>query len=165
MGFSDGFQIGSSLFLVLIIIALFSVITQIILSDTKRMKIGFPILGAGIGIYIVVTSKWIINGFTLIANQIISYVNEHRAEMHIKYVASNDTRDLDIALATIAICVIYAIIFNVLLKYRRIFLCAILLLAGAMMNMFVGGDDEFIWVAMSLICTFVIFYVSNIRIL
>lgn len=164
MGFSDGFQIGSSLFLVFITIALFSVITQLILSDSKRMKIGLPILGAGIAIYIAVTSAWIINGFTLIVNQLISYVNEHKAEMHLKYVVSDETKDLDIALATIAICAIYAIVFNVLLKYRRIFLCAFLLLAGSMMNMFVGGEEQFLWVAMSLICTFIVFYVSNVRI-
>lgn len=164
MGFSDGFQIGSSLFLVLITIILFSVITQILLNDAKTTKIGLPILGAGIAIYIVVTSAWTINGFTLIVNQIISYVNEQRAEMHLKYVVSYETQALDIALATIAICAIYTIVFNVLLKYRRIFLCAILLLAGSMTNMFVGGEDQFLWVAMSLICIFIIFYVSNVRI-
>lgn len=162
MGFSDGFEIGSSLFLVLAIIALFSVITQFILKDSCRIKIGLPALGIGLGIYVALTSKWIINGFTLITNQIITYVNEHRAEMHIKYVASYETKDLDIALATIAICVIYVIIFNVLLKYRRIFLCVFLLLTGSMINMFVGGEDEFVWVAISLICSFIILYVSNI---
>lgn len=165
MGFSDGFQIDSSLFLVLITIVLFSVITQIILNNSKRMKIGLPILGVGILIYVAVTSAWIINGFTLILNQIISYVNEHKAEMHLKYVVSHKTEALDIALATIAICAVYTIVFNVLIKYRRIYLCAILLLSGSMSNMFMGGEDQIFWVAMSLICTFVIFYVLNIRIL
>lgn len=164
MGFSDGFEIGSSLFLVLITVASFSVITQFVLNDSTRMKIGLPIFGVGITIYIAVTSAWIINGFTLIFNQIINYVNEHKAEIHLKYVVSYKTQALDMALATIAICAIYTIIFNILLKYRRIFLCAIVLLAGSMMNMYVGGEDQYLWVSMSLICTFIIFYVSNIRI-
>ncbi len=165
MGFYNGFEIKNSLWiLIMVSVIVFSLMTQILLINSKLSKIGFPLVIVAIGVYVVVTSKWIINGFTLIINYIIGYVNEHKAEMHIKYVATHNSEMLDIAIATVAICAVYTIVFNVFLKYKRIFLCAILLLASTMTNMLVGGEDQFLWVAISLICVFVIFYISNIRI-
>lgn len=164
MGFCDGFEIESSLLLVFITIIGFSIITQIILSDSKKTKIGIPIFVAAMGMYVVTTSAWIVNGFTLIINQIITYINVHKAEMHIKYVVSHKTEALDIALATIGVCAVYTFIINVLLKYKRVFICAIILMVAVMSNLLVGGEEQVLWITMTLMCVVAIFYLLNIRI-
>ena len=164
MGFSDGFKIGSSLFVVLMVSVVFGFLTQFFINYRRIGKYGFAIMGAGVVVYIIATSRWLINGFTIIANSLISYVNEHKAEAHLKYVVSNKTKSLDVTLAVIAIVIIYTVLLGVLIKFRRVFITAILMLAATMANMFFNGDDQLVWIALSLICIVVIFYLSNIRI-
>lgn len=165
MGFSDGFEINSSLVLVLIITVFFTVLTQIILTKAITIKVGIPAVVIGLVAYVLITLNWLINGITLIINQIITYINVHKAQMHIKYVVSHKTETLDIAIATVGLCAIYTIIISVLIKYKRTYLCGILLLGATMGNILAGGENQIFWVSASLICTIAIIYISNIRVL
>ena len=164
MGFCTGFKIGVSTILVMAVSLVFSFVTQFLLANQSRTKIGLPAMAVAIIGFIAVTSVFIINGFTLIINKLIDYVNVHKAEAHLKYVVTHKTEKTDIFLATIVICAVYTIIFQIVLKYKRIFLCALLLLGASMTNMYFNGEDSLLWVSMTLICTFLVFYISNIRI-
>ena len=164
MGFSDGFKVGSSLFVVLMTSVILGFVIQLLLEVKRWTKPGLAILGGVIVVYIIAASRWLINGFTIIANSLITYVNEHKAEAHLKYVVSNKTKSLDLTLAVMAIVIIYTVVLGVLIRYRRVFVVAVLMLVATMSNMFFNGEDQYVWIALSLIMIVLIIYLSNIRI-
>lgn len=162
MGFYSGFNIEINLITTLVLTVLYSFTLQWILSEHSRIKVGLPVVIGTLIVYILITISQFINGFTGIVNRVISTVNETMAQAHLKYVVSEKSLSIDQYLATIAVCIIVTILFNILLRYGHSFLCAILLLGSTMINMIYKGKSQTIWIALALVCLFEVFYFSNI---
>ena len=164
MGFYDGFGISTPAVIFIVIAFILSVATQVCLSSSRNMKIGLPVLAILIVIYSAVCGMHFVNGMTGIINQVISYVNETMAQANVKYVVDKATLDKDIILASVTVCAVVTVLFNIALRYKRMAMCTALLLGSSMINMMYKGTEHVIWIVMSLVCTFAMYYFLNIRI-
>lgn len=164
MGFYNGFGLKAEPFMFLGVSAIISVVMQWSMKSTKTMKIGFGVTIASVILYMLICNVRLINGMTGISNQVITTINDNMAQANVKYVVSEKTLVVDMALASLVICAVVTILFNLLLRYRKVFLCVCMLLGSSMVNMLYKGEGSQIWVTYSLVCMFIVMYFANIRI-
>ncbi|MBE5958075.1 MAG: hypothetical protein E7254_04325 [Lachnospiraceae bacterium] len=162
LGFSYGFNISANKFAGMFAIVGFSFVVFIIVNGTKNKKIialTLAVIFAGV-VLIAITHT--VNGISLISNEIISYINEHKAESHLKYVVSVKNKSIDMALGIMVICAIYTVVFNICFFLHRYFFCAYLVLGASVINLLFNGEQQTVWIALSLLCVLVLFYSTNI---
>lgn len=163
MGFYKGFQIPAPVAVFAAVSVVVSVATQFSLQSKKRMKIGIPLLLSVILFYSILCGGRLVNGMTGIMNGVITFINESMAQANVKFVVSTKTLGTDMVLASVTICAITALIFCIALRYKRMFLCTVLLLGSSMLNIMYKGIGNTVWIIYSLICIFIVYYFSNIR--
>lgn len=163
MGFAGGFNISVPAIIVLLVGGVVSILVQLTLNNKRILKYAGIAVVLVIGLYVGIFIQFIANGFLGIINQIISTINENMAEAHIKYVVSQKGLKTNIVLAMILVTIIYAIIVNILARYGHSIIVAFLILASTMANMWYKGQGQALWVAMGLICCFLLFYYTNIK--
>lgn len=163
LGFATGFQINvtpAGLVLASIISAALSYL--VLLIGNKKVKIAAVILvTVGLLVFIATTLENFMNGNAGILNSIVETINKNMAENHDLYVYEKS--DLDMNLAYIFYTSVAGILISVLVKFKKAYVVAAILILSTMANMWFKGEANPWFVGSAVVLILAVIYTSNVR--
>ena len=164
LGFATGFHLSVSSIWIIVAGVAAPALTQLILSrDNNRFKIiALVIAVLAAVIFIVVTIDSFMNGNAEIYNSIVGTINKNMAENHDIFVYEKS--DFDIGLAYCFYCALAGIIISVLVKFKRAYTIAVILIISTMANMWFKGEAVTWYIGMAVTLILATIYVSNVRV-
>ena len=163
LGFATGFNLPVTSMGLLAVGIAAPLLTQIVLSsDNNKVKwIALVICLVAAVTFVIVMFGRFMNGNAGIYNAIITTINKTMAENHDLYVYSESQADIN--LVYLFYSALAGIIISILVRYRRAYVLAVILIASTMANMWFKGEAQPWFVASAVVLILAVIYISNVR--
>ena len=164
LGFATGFHLSVSTMGIAVVGIAAPMLAQLILSrDNNKVKIiALVIEVLAAVIFVVVNINSFMNGNAGIYNSIVGTINKNMAENHDMFVYEQSS--FDIQLAYLFYCALVGIVISILVRFKRAYTIAIILIISTMANMWFKGEAVAWYIGMAVALILATIYVSNVRV-